>query len=82
MQGHSVTTLLDSAVASRGLEGDSVTAVLQVIIASLTVSLVTVIEVGLHLMCATQIQAGVFASLWRCRVGVWKAPTRRRLSLF
>lgn len=41
-------------VVSRGLEAGSVIAVLQVIIASLTVCPVTVIKVELHLMCVTQ----------------------------
>lgn len=48
-------------VVSRGLEAGSVIAVLQVIIASLTVCPVTVIKVELHLMCVTQTQEGVSA---------------------
>lgn len=48
-------------VASLGLGADSAIAVLQVIIASLTVYLVTVTKVVSHLVCATQTQGGVSA---------------------
>lgn len=60
-QGWTVTALPDSAVVSLGLGAGSVTAVLQVIIASLTVYLVTVTKVVSHLACATQTQGGVSA---------------------
>lgn len=49
------------AVASLGLGADSVIAVLQVIIASLTVYLVTVTKVVSHLVCVTQTLGGVSA---------------------
>lgn len=50
-----------NAVASPGLGADSVIAVPQVIIASLTVYRVSVTQVVSHLPCATQTQGGVSA---------------------